>query len=269
MYDLKLSVSLRLENAENPAYTEALIKAGIDTVDIDLVSTWKEPYETQQSELEKLEQRIERLAGLGIGFNAVHVSFGELWCLCSDDEEKRVTALKRTLDVCRRVSKYGVKIAVVHTNGRDFPLNKDRAAGIAQLRKSLTELSASSPLTIAVENLPRNCLGNTSGELLSIIDGIDVKIACDVNHFLQEKPQDAVRKFGGKIITTHISDYDGTDERHWMPGEGIIEWQKVIAAFEDIGYSGAFNYEVIVPPEGFFKIAGNKKNLFRAYNKLR
>jgi sugar phosphate isomerase/epimerase len=49
---------------------------------------------------------------------------------------------------------------------------------------------------------------------------------------------------GNKIIATHISDYDFVNERHWLPGEGKVDWQEVIAILTEIGYDGPWLYEM-------------------------
>ena len=41
-------------------------------------------------------------------------------------------------------------------------------------------------------------------------------------------------------MTLHVSDFDGVDERHWMPGKGIVDWNDVIAALVEVGYEGPF-----------------------------
>ncbi len=51
-------------------------------------------------------------------------------------------------------------------------------------------------------------------------------------------------KLRDKIITTHISDYDFIDEKHWLPGEGKVDWEAMISKFEEIGYKGVWMYEV-------------------------
>jgi len=54
---------------------------------------------------------------------------------------------------------------------------------------------------------------------------------------------DMVRTLGPRLMTTHLSDYDGVDEKHWMPGRGIINWAQLMTALADIDYQGPFNYE--------------------------
>ena len=49
---------------------------------------------------------------------------------------------------------------------------------------------------------------------------------------------------GNKIVTTHVSDYDFVNERHWLPGEGDVNWQELYGALKDIGYSGPWLYEL-------------------------
>ena len=51
-------------------------------------------------------------------------------------------------------------------------------------------------------------------------------------------------KLGGRIFTVHMSDNDGTDEKHWMPGTGIIRWSAVIERLAAAGYEGPFVFEV-------------------------
>ena len=107
-----------------------------------------------------------------------------------------------------------------------------------------------------------------SQEILRIIDGIDhVGICFDITHLVPEKPVDFVRTAGKKIATVHIADFDGVEQKHWMPGRGTIEWAKVIDELLKAGYSGPFMYEV-VRREGethtFRDLKGNYEMLKRA-----
>ena len=65
-------------------------------------------------------------------------------------------------------------------------------------------------------------------------------------------------------MTTHISDHDYENERHWLPGEGKINWNALIGALEKIGYRGVFNYEV---GESLSAVKENYERLFADYNK--
>ena len=72
----------------------------------------------------------------------------------------------------------------------------------------------------------------------------DIKICYDTNHLLGEESHAFAERFAPYIANIHVSDYDGVDERHWMPGRGIVEWPKVIDILMRSGYDGPFMYEV-------------------------
>ena len=54
------------------------------------------------------------------------------------------------------------------------------------------------------------------------------RFSCDTNHLLQETTEEFIRTVGGEISTLHVAEYDGIDERHWLPGheEGVITWAR-------------------------------------------
>jgi sugar phosphate isomerase/epimerase len=104
-------------------------------------------------------------------------------------------------------------------------------------------------ITIAVENLPRTCLGNCSEDILQLLQADPRLKACyDTNHLLTENAIDFIRAVGEKIITVHVSDYDFHNEKHWLPYEGDINWVELVTALEEVGYTGPFMYEVASEP---------------------
>ena len=72
------------------------------------------------------------------------------------------------------------------------------------------------------------------------------------------------------MITVHVSDRDGINERHWVPGEGIVDWPELMQAFAEIGYRGSWIYEldrlatptIDRPPLAFSDLVQNAKTLF-------
>jgi sugar phosphate isomerase/epimerase len=51
------------------------------------------------------------------------------------------------------------------------------------------------------------------------------------------------RALRSKLLTLHMSDYDGIDEQHQMPGRGVLDWQAFMQALREAGYAGPYNYE--------------------------
>ena len=110
---------------------------------------------------------------------------------------------------------------------------------------SLAEAGAALGVTVCVENLPRSCLGNRADELLSIVAADSrLRVCFDVNHLLLESHAEFLKAAGPLIATLHISDYDFVNERHWLPGEGKIDWDALADGLDAIGYTDAFTYEL-------------------------
>ena len=80
-------------------------------------------------------------------------------------------------------------------------------------------------------------------ELLSAHPSL--RVCFDTNHLLGGRcPLEFVREIGDKIVSLHVSDYDGIDEKHWLPGEGIVDWAAIMDALDEVGYDGPFLYEL-------------------------
>ena len=110
---------------------------------------------------------------------------------------------------------------------------------------SLAEIVSNYGGVIAVENLPRTCLGKNSAEILDLISANDkLKVCFDTNHLLVDTNLNFMEKLGDKIVTLHVSDYDFVNERHWLPGEGKNDWQGILEALKEINYDGIWLYEI-------------------------
>lgn len=155
--------------------------------------------------------------------------------------------LARFEQLIGRASAIGIKRFIVHPSTEPIP-PEERGARLACAKESLArlaEIAAGYGAVIAVEDLPRTCLGNCSAEIEELISAHPALRVCfDTNHLLGEDPVNFIHRLGDKIITLHVSDYDFVDERHWLPGEGKLDWQAVLQALREVGYSGPWLYEL-------------------------
>ena len=147
----------------------------------------------------------------------------------------------------KRAADLGIPRMVIHPSGEpiaphDRPRSMELAKeGLALLSRVANEMGAH----LCVEDLPRTCLGNSSAEILELLTADPSLTVCfDTNHLLGEPIADFVRAVGKKIETLHVSDYDFIDERHWLPGEGKIDWRELMDLLDEVEYKGAFLYEL-------------------------
>ena len=219
----------------------SLRDAGIDCVELSLSD-----YMFDTLNINEIARRAKNA---GVKLRSFHLRFYSFdkYDISSLDESARAHAVgyqKRFIDT---VSRAGVKIFVIHPSGEPIE-DSERPARMQAAKKSLAELApfaAARGAVIAVEDLPRTCLGNCSAELLELLS-VDprLRVTFDVNHLLKESHRDFVHAVGKYIVNTHFSDYDFVDERHWLPGEGDINWKELMDLFDEAGYEDAINYEL-------------------------
>ena len=146
-----------------------------------------------------------------------------------------------------KAASIGIKTFVVHPSGEPIA-DTDRPIRLERAKKSLftlAEYAKSKGAVIAVEDLPRTCLGRNSSDIIELTSAHpDLRVCFDTNHLLNEDIGDFIRAIGEKIITTHVSDYDFINERHWLPGEGKIDWVKLKNDLIAVGYDGYWLYEL-------------------------
>lgn len=187
--------------------------------------------------------------------------------------ENQSTVVANHCETIKRVADIGIDKFVIHPSGEKVIENRrERMECAKDTLFKLAEVAKVQGGVLAVEDLPRACLGNTSDDILELISAHEnLRVCFDTNHLLNEDVCDFVRKVGDKIITLHVSDYDFQNERHWLPGEGDIDWQKLISALKEIGYNGPWMYELglscpnsIIRPRDltYDDIANNARELF-------
>ena len=150
-------------------------------------------------------------------------------------------------EIIKRVCDIGVDKLVLHP-GYEPITDEERIDRITCSKQSLirlADIAEKNGAQIAVENLPRTCLGRTTDEMIDILSCDDRLRACiDINHILRDPIPDFIRAVGKRIVTLHISDCNFVNERHWLPGEGLIDWSAVVDILLEIDYNGIWMYEV-------------------------
>ena len=192
--------------------------------------------------------RIAELAkNSGVTLWSFHLPFAPFSEIDISNPDLAGATVDYYLDLVKKASAIGIEKFIVHPSGEpispeDRPLRLACAKEhLALLAQQAAELGA----VICVEDLPRTCLGNCSGEMLELLSANSALRSCfDTNHMLSEELVSYANAVGDKIVTLHVSDYDFVNERHWLPGEGDVDWKELYAAIRATGYSGPWLYEL-------------------------
>lgn len=220
-------------------------KAGIDAIEVCVPAA--ENKKINFIELKKIAEKT------GIMLWSYHLQFmnsPEISNIDISNQNKaeRELAIKHQSELIKRGAEAGIDKFVIHPCSYE-PITEDIRE--EKIKCSLDSLAALSDVAdicggvIAVEDLPRTNLCNTTEEMLHFMNENDkLRICFDTNHLLKGEYVDFIKKLGDKIITMHVSDYDFVNERHWLPGEGLIDWAMFMDEFEKIGYQGVWMYEI-------------------------
>ena len=230
-----------VDAASFAAYREA----GIEAVELSLKGLClSEEYKAQDFKRIAADARAE-----GVTPWSFHLPFApfESVDIASLDEDIRKSTVRELRELLLRVGDAGVGIAVIHPSAEpNAPENRARhIAAVKESLLSLADAAGRAGVTLAVEDLPRSCIGNCSAEIKELISVDEsLRVCFDTNHLLFEDPVHFVRAVGDKIVTLHVSDYDFINERHWLPGEGRVDFRALLSALDEVGYSGPWLYEL-------------------------
>ena len=191
------------------------------------------------------------LRDAGIACSGLHYIFDGTLRLLSQDAEmmkKSVAYLNRVVDLA---ADFEAPTVIVGSGGitRNFEPGWDRPRSIACMQEVLHTVgdhAEEKGVVLAVEAINRyetqflNTMQEAS-EFVLQIDHPNVRTMADTYHMnIEEKdPADSVRKYGYLLQNLHLA-----DSNRMAPGDGHFDFESVVRALKDIGYSKVCSYEV-------------------------
>lgn len=241
---------------------EYVASLGYDAIDVGLcrVIYNNDPYphnplldsDDYEKELDRYKEICERV---GLKILTTHIPYRYKYDVpTSENYEYYYNMTCRAL----KASEYlGAEWAVVHM--------KSVADTVSYVKKLLKD-SGVTRIGIALENMADRPIGDLI-EAHDILEreGVRVGVCFDTGHANVKKFYDidvaeAILKLGKRIKMLHVHDNMGNTDRHGAPYTGSIKWDKVMKALADVGYEGAFNFEL--QPE---KVPAAAQDAFERY----
>jgi sugar phosphate isomerase/epimerase len=183
---------------------------------------------------------LVRSEGLFIEYaHAPEDDCNNLWSPSEGERGTAVAAYASSIDFCRRNRISMVVLHISRSKGKG-PAPQNRH-GLRAMEK-LVKYAEDSNVKIAVENTQEP---HYLDYVFSSLQSPCLRFCYDSSHdFLYSpEPCSLLRKWGHLLATTHLSDNDGTQDRHWLPGEGIIRWDEMKNSFPRT-YDGTLNLEI-------------------------
>lgn len=240
---LLLGVSLHTLDPEQRLDTIRLLSGSA----VKCVELW-EP--TFRKDGEQVRKARELFAQAGVEPRTVHANFGVGLDISSPDPTVREAGIQAACAAMNLAVQIGARTLIVHPSSEPIA-DEARRARMEQARDSIAtiaQMAREAGCRVAIELLPRTCLGRSADELLHLLEGVDPEtggVCLDTNHLMggfRSLPQ-VVRALGHRLFALHCSDYDGVDEKHWPPLRGVIDWAAFLTALDAAGFCGPFHYE--------------------------
>lgn len=200
------------------------------------------------------KEHIKRARGIigeyGVTFEQAHAPF-------PSQLEKNVAYNTKMLDILKRSIEVAgladAKMIVIHPA---FYKHRSVEKNTAFFNK-LMPYARDYGVKIAIENvwgcdrrsrIVPNIAGSRSDTMLKLLEGLDPRyftVCIDVGHcgLVGEKPEDMIRALGGKTGCFHIHDNDNKQDLHNLPYTIKMDWDPILEAIADTGYSGCFTLE--------------------------
>lgn len=242
----ELGVSQALFGSLSQAEASSMIKAGVKYLEVTMNTFWRDQTEEEcQKRFESTKNIISNTPGLEVW--SVHLPFSGSLDISLTDDTRRATNVELMAKMIRMAGEFKPKKLVLHPSSEPIS-ESEREERLKCAKESIGKLlpvAKEIGAQLCIENLPRTCLGRHSSEMLFLIkDYPEVMVCFDSNHLLIETHNSFFKAVGDRIGTIHASDYDKTDERHWVPGKGVIDWPAFLTSLMHYGYDGVFMTEV-------------------------
>ncbi len=235
-------------------------EAGFDGIDYTFYEMEMVPeqdiFELTAAEWRRLADEVYDYAkSVGLSFPQAHAPY--LYTLAEDRSGKHFQDVLKSFEFCARIH---CPQMVIHT--LKFPLTtarEDVDRINADYLCSFLPYAEEYDVNIGVENLfvfdskrRRYCSQHgTPEEMNAFLDRLDhprFVSCCDVGHCALTgcEPEDFIAGMSSQRLTMlHVQDLDYVDDRHYLPYQGMLNWEGITSALAKIGFEGPMNLEVL------------------------
>ncbi|MBE6601410.1 MAG: sugar phosphate isomerase/epimerase [Ruminococcaceae bacterium] len=191
-----------------------------------------------------------------VGMRAYQVHGPWQWPAKDDTEEGRAERFEKMAKSIRGTALLGSDRMVIHNLMPQKRIDTDPAAVKelnAMFLTRLCEVAKQYAVTICLENMPFACQclarPRQTLEFVKSLGLENLRVCLDTGHaeVVGTTPADAVRLIGkDSLYALHVHDTDGLRDRHWIIGDGIIDWEDFGTALYEIGFDGCFSIESVI-----------------------
>jgi sugar phosphate isomerase/epimerase len=182
-----------------------------------------------------------RSRGLFLDYvHAPDIGCNDVWSQSPSRRGAWVHTYSSYIDLCKR---HSIPFLVMHVSqSKGEQPGNPTEAGFVALEK-LVKVAEDSNVRIAVENTMQPDLVDL---IFTRIRSDYFGLCYDTSHDYLYSPQpgELLKRWGHRLLVTHLADNDGILDRHWLPGLGILNWKEIASRWPMKTYKGSLILEV-------------------------
>jgi sugar phosphate isomerase/epimerase len=218
-----------------------------------MIEVCSSPEHLDFRDLKSVHRAAERIRDLGMESYSFHAPFAANIDIASSDDAQRAASVAEIVKAAEAAALLQVHYFVMHPGPENpatispreqLPRMQHVVDSLNQVARRCKELGI---MCVLENKLPHLLFGNTS-DILWILDGIntaEVGVCLDTGHaFLAGDMHNLVNKLSGHLRMIHAHDNGGSDDDHWPPGDGKIDWEKFLRHLVDVRFRGVLILEM-------------------------
>jgi len=213
------------------------------------------PKHLDYHDLDAIHRVVQRVDELGLEAYSFHAPFADHIDITAFNPDQRNLALQEILKAAEAAAILQVRYFVIHPGpeheqtphlpcGERFERMQNAAGTLNKVAQRCRELG----IGCVLENkLPHLLFGGTSDILwiLGAMTTINIGTCLDTGHaFLSGDLYNVMHKLSGHLQMIHANDNGGNFDDHKPPGEGNIDWEKLLTELSQIAFQGGFILEL-------------------------
>lgn len=185
----------------------------------------------------------EMIRSRGLYLDYVHapdIGCNDVWSPSAAKRNEWMDTYCSHIDLCAR---HSIPFLVMHiSQSKGEQPGSPSEEGFVALGE-LVKTAEDSGVKIVIEN---TMLPFLVGQVFSRISSVYLGFCYDTSHDFLYSPEPGVllKRWGHRLLVTHLGDNDGSMDRHWLPGSGILNWREIAGWLPMKSYDGALNLEV-------------------------
>lgn len=227
------------------------------------------PAHLDYKDRERVKQTARRLEELHIEPYSFHAPFADHIDITALETEQRQVAFREICSAVEAAAELGARYFVLHPGPERSDLARherlDRMDNAAEVLERVAGRCRELGVLLVLENMLPHLFSGQVRDLLWLLGSLkttEVGVCLDTGHaLLSGHLESVVHKLSGHLWMVHASDNRGKYDDHLPPGEGVVDWEALLAQLDAGDFNGVLMLELAAAPDVLDRAAKSARYL--------